>query len=131
MSNQNRLPILDTVDDLKSLSWKRYNQLDLLNQGGVYCIYDTEQEVVIYAGTSKNIGYRLYEHKYSGKYDKSKHELWAIIENDETIRLLIESKVISLWRPTQNQRNQVIYLKKITNEEAEEELERAYRRMFG
>jgi len=130
MINQNRLPILDTVADLKTLGWQRWSPNKLSGKSGVYCIYDIENEVIAYVGTSNELGRRINEHIYSGKYIASRHEIWVVIENDEMTRLLIESRVISLCKPAQNKRNQRSYWKKLTEEEIENEMERAYRAVF-
>ena len=127
----NDLPDINTIEDLNRLPWEPYEFGKIPKRAGCYRFIDIEQGKVVYVGTSKNIWHRTMKHIASGKLDKSKHRVEVVLESDNARRLMIEARYLDLCKPELNQREQHHYWRKLTPNDREEIIRRAYEKIYG
>ena len=117
------IKIYMNVHDILGLNWHK-NPKPLRNRGGgVYRIVERSTGSLLYIGQASNLSNRLTPSNHH-VYDKKKHDVYIVFEQDHNERCKMEYRFITIMKPKLNQRNGIapIY--------SEEELREVHRNIF-
>jgi hypothetical protein len=120
----NKKTIYMTAQDVLELDWQM-NPKPLRNRGGgMYRVVDRNTGDLLYIGQAADLSHRLTPSSHH-VYDKSKHDVYILFEQNHNERCKMEGVFIQILKPKLNKRNGTM------PKPSEEELREFHRRIFG